>query len=134
MGLVLFDGVCALCDSSVRALLAIDKKHALQFAPLQGTTAARLLETNPTVDRDLSTILYVRTGGDADVILERSDAAFAILADVGGFWSVLSVLRFIPRPLRDGVYAFIARRRYRWFGKFESCRLPRPEEKARFLD
>ncbi len=134
MGLVLFDGVCALCDGSVRALISIDKNERLRFAPLQGPTAGAVLAAHSGVSRDLSTMLYVRGNADSEELFERSDAVFAILQDVGGVWGLLSVLRWVPRPIRDGVYRFVAKRRYRWFGQFESCRLPTPETRLRFLD
>lgn len=131
---MLFDGVCALCDTSVRFLLAIDTKRRLHYAPLQGETAQTVLLRHPDVDQDLSTILYVRAmGSDDERIFERSDAAVEILRDLGGVWLVLSWLRWVPRVVRDGIYSFIAKRRYRWFGKFDSCRLPATSDAARFL-
>lgn len=134
MHVVLFDGVCALCDASVRWLIASDKKLILHFAPLQSETGKAVLSRHPDADQSLSTVLYVRDmGDDNERLYERSDAAFEILRDLGGIWRVASWGRFVPRALRDAVYGLIAKHRYRWFGKFDACRLPRSEDAGRFL-
>ena len=133
-GVVLFDGVCALCDSSVRFLLARDPEGKLAYAPLQGETARAVLTRHPGADETLSTILYVRgMGTENEDLHERSDAAFEILRDLGGVWRLVAWLRLVPRPIRNAVYDFIARRRYRWFGKFDACRLPEAGTNERFL-
>lgn len=134
MHVVLFDGVCALCDASVRWLIAVDTKRVLHYAPLQGETGAAVLKRHPEADTSSSTVIYVRhLHSEHELVIQRSDAAFAVLRDVGGAWRVLSWGRFIPRLIRDAVYNLIAKRRYRWFGKLEACRLPRAEDDDRFL-
>jgi len=134
MHVVLFDGVCALCHASVRWLVSIDNKAVLYYAPLQGETGKSVLSRHPDADQSLSTILYVRDmGGDSERLYQRSDASFEILYELGGVWRVLSWCRFVPRVLRDAVYGFIARHRYRWFGKFDTCRLPESGDSGRFL-
>ena len=131
---VLFDGVCALCDRSVRFLLARDPEGKLAYAQLQGETARAVLARHPDVDEALSTVLYVRgMGTQSEELYERSDAAFEILRDLGGVWRWVAWLRFIPRPVRNTVYDFIARHRYRWFGKYDACRLPGADTNERFL-
>ncbi len=131
---VLFDGVCALCDSSVRFLLARDPEAKLAYAQLQGETARAVLARHPGADETLSTMLYVRgMGTESEQLYDRSDAAFEILHDLGGVWRLVAWLRFIPRPIRNTVYDFIARRRYRWFGKYDACRLPEAGTNERFL-
>jgi predicted DCC family thiol-disulfide oxidoreductase YuxK len=131
---VLFDGVCALCDASVRWLLAADTKRALHYAPLQGETARDVVSRHPELDPSLSTVIYVRgMGSDAERVYERSDAAVEILKDLGGVFTALSWLRLVPRALRDAAYDFIAERRYRWFGNYDACRLPEPDDDSRFL-
>ena len=133
-GIVLFDGVCALCDGTVRLLLRLDRHERLRFAPLQGESAREILSRHPGADRSLSTILYARAvGTPEETVLERSDAVFAMLHDVGGVARLAGVLRIVPRALRDATYELIADHRYRWFGKYEACRLPRPGEQNRFL-
>lgn len=134
MRVVLFDGVCALCDASVRWLIAVDARRVLHYAPLQGETGARVLARHPDADQSLSTVLYVRELGEAsEQLFARSDAAFAILEDLGGVWRALSWARLIPRPLRDAAYGLVAKHRYRWFGKLDTCRLPREDDAGRFL-
>ncbi len=134
---VFFDGVCALCDGTVRFLLARDRRRALRFAPLQGETAtaepalAEMLEHHQP---ELWSVVYLRGEGERAELLTRSDAILAILGDLGGFWRLLAVARLVPRALRDRVYDLVGRNRYRWFGRFEACRLPRPGEAGRFLD
>ena len=129
-GIVFYDGVCGLCDRWVRFILKRDKHRTLRFAPLQGEAA----KTRKDLPAELRTVvLVVRPGTVNEQIFMRSDAALRLLDHVGGFWRILSWLRIVPRPIRDWVYDFIAQRRYRWFGKFESCPLPPPEWQDRFL-
>ncbi|MBI2193052.1 MAG: DUF393 domain-containing protein [Planctomycetes bacterium] len=132
--LVLFDGVCGLCDRTVQFLLKEDTGQVLTFAPLQGVTAASVLERHPEVGQELASMITVdHHGTDREVIHTHSDAIFCALSDVGGFWRVVSWLRWIPRPLRDTVYRWIAAHRYQWFGRTDSCRLPDPGVQQRFL-
>jgi predicted DCC family thiol-disulfide oxidoreductase YuxK len=129
-GIVFYDGLCGLCDRWVRFVLARDPRHSLKFSPLQGDTA-RQRKDLPT---ELRSVVFVTQSGTAqEKIYFRSDAALRLLDHVGGLWRVVSWLRIIPRPLRDWVYDLIARHRYQWFGKFETCRVPSPEVRARFL-
>ena len=125
--IVFFDGVCGLCNASVGRLLQWDQRGVLRFAPLQGTTAATMLP--PDMVRDLDSLVLL----DEQGLHQRSDAALLALKHAGGPWRLLSALRVVPRPLRDAVYGLIARRRYQWFGRKESCRLPGPHERERFL-
>lgn len=129
-GIVFYDGVCGLCDRWVQFVVARDKRQALKFAPLQGETASRRTD----LPEELRSVVFVANPGQPhEQIYFRSEAALRILGHLGGFWRVVSWLRIIPRPLRDGVYDAIARRRYRWFGKFETCRVPAQERRDRFL-
>lgn len=129
-GIVFYDGVCGLCDRSVRFLLLRDRRATLRFAPLQGDTARRRTD----LPSELRSVIFVAHSGTAqEQIYSRSEAALRLLDHVGGVWRIVSWLRLIPRPIRDVVYEFIANRRYRWFGKFDACRVPPPEWRARFL-
>ena len=83
---------------------------------------------------ELKSVVYLRGEGEEKELLTRSDAVLAILDDLGGLGRLLAFTRFVPRPIRDAVYDFIGRNRYRWFGRLDSCRLPREGEAARFLD
>jgi predicted DCC family thiol-disulfide oxidoreductase YuxK len=134
LNLVLFDGVCVLCDASMRWILERDRGERLRFAPLQGPTARELLSRHPAAPDGLSTVLYVRDfGGRDERLYLRSDAAAAILEDLGGRYRLLALFRFIPRPVRDAAYDWIAARRYRLFGKLDACSLPETDADARFF-
>lgn len=128
MKIVFFDGYCSLCNSTVDWLIARDHRRTLKYASLQGETAARELGVTPSnVDPD--TLIYLRDGARFD----RSTAALKILGDVGGIWTLASVFLVVPRPIRDSVYRWIARNRFRWFGRRDTCRLPTPEERELLL-
>jgi predicted DCC family thiol-disulfide oxidoreductase YuxK len=126
---VLFDGVCNLCNASVDFLLRRDASARFRFAPLQSAFAARLLAEHGLAGETLASIVLIE-GGRA---FTRSEAALRIAALLPGPWPVLGVLRAVPRRLRDTAYDLLARRRYRWFGRRPACRTPTPEERARFL-
>lgn len=128
--LVLYDGVCGLCDRFVRFLLAHDRRGILRFAPLQGSTAAALRGRIPSLPRDIDSIIYVRYGREFTV---RSRAVFDILSQLDGRPRWLAALRVISRPLCDWAYDRIAANRYRRFGKFDTCPLPDPSVRERFL-
>jgi predicted DCC family thiol-disulfide oxidoreductase YuxK len=128
--IVLFDGVCNLCSGSVQFILRRDPGARFRFASLQ-SPAGRELLARLAVDA---------AGMDSVVVIEgerwckESDAALRIARHLGGPWRLLAAFRLIPRPLRDRAYRFVARHRYRWFGKKETCWLPAPELRGRFLD
>ncbi len=100
------------------------------FAPLQGETYAELRARYPEASSDMATIVLYNNGK----IFTQSTAALHIVRLLGGWWKLLYGFMIIPKPLRDALYSFIARNRYRWFGRQESCRIPTPELKAKFLD
>ena len=123
-----------LCDSSMRWLLDADREERLSFAPLQGETAREVLRRHPEATGDLSTVVYVRDfGAPGETVHFRSDAAAAILRDLGGGYRLLALFRLLPRVLRDAAYDWIAAHRYRWFGKLAACRLPEKGAEKRFL-
>ena len=125
---VFFDGECGLCDSWVSFVLARDKRRKFRFGTLQGMTARDWLHLAP--DANLDSLAFA----DGHGIHRKSEAVWRIFRRLGGKWRAIGfALRLIPRPIRDGGYDFIARRRYRWFGKKETCRLPTPEERERFV-
>lgn len=125
--IVFFDGVCGLCNRFVDRLLHVDRRGLLRFAPLQGGTAQERLPAG--MADAMESVVYLRDGA----VIQRSDAALWILIDLGGWRALYRALFIVPRFVRDGVYAWIARNRYRWFRKRDTCRLPTPEERLRFL-
>lgn len=126
--ILFFDGVCNLCNGFVDFLVSRDKERRLRYAPLQGKTARDLLGDART--RELSTVVLWRDGA----VSERSDAALNAIAELGGIWILARALKGLPRFFRDRAYDFVARNRYKMFGKRDTCRLPTPEERALFLD
>ena len=127
--LVLFDGVCNLCNSSVQFIIARDPSARFRFAPLQSRSARTLIEQSG-IRAPLPDSLLLIERGHAYL---RSTAALRIARRLRFPWPLLYVLIAVPRPLRDCIYDFIARRRYRWFGTRDSCMVPTPELRERFL-
>jgi predicted DCC family thiol-disulfide oxidoreductase YuxK len=128
---ILFDGLCNLCAGSVRFVLERDPAGAFDFASLQSEAARRLIANAGRSPAELpDSIVLIDTHG----VHLRSDAALRIAARLRQPWPLLAAFRILPRALRDVVYDFVARRRYGWFGKRESCLVPSPNLRARFLD
>jgi predicted DCC family thiol-disulfide oxidoreductase YuxK len=127
--IVLFDGVCNLCNGSVQFILQRDPAGRFRFASLQSDHGQRLLTERGLDPKALDSVVVI----DGDRLYRESDAALRIAGDLKGAWKALTVFRVIPRPLRDWAYRLIARNRYRWFGKSETCWLPTPELRSRFL-
>jgi len=131
---LLFDGECGLCNRVVRWLLARDRRGVLRFAPLQGPAAQAYLPAHGLPTKDFSTLVFVPDwpGGAARPLL-RTDGIVAALRATGrpGQAAMLSIL---PRGLRDAGYKLVARLRYRLFGPWQACPLPRPEWAARFIE
>lgn len=126
---VLFDGVCNLCNASVLFIIDRDPGRHFAFAPLQGEGAARLLAEHGYGGAELGSVLLVEGGR----VHARSTAALRIARRLRGAWPLLSALVVVPRPVRDAVYDWIGRNRYRWFGRQEACRIPTPESASRFV-
>ena len=124
--IILFDGVCNLCTRSVRFVIERDARKQFRFASLQSPLAAKLLGAPAT----LESMVLVLDGR----VYRKSTAALLIARRLGGLWPLLAALLVIPRPLRDALYDWIGRRRYRWFGKREVCWTPQGDLAERFLD
>jgi len=127
--IVVFDGVCNLCNRSVRFILRHEASPHFQFAPLQSPAGARLLKTFGFSPKDAKTFVLI-AGGKSYV---KSDAAIRIATHLKGAWKLAGCVRVIPRPIRDWIYDSVARNRYRWFGKTDICMVPPPELQSRFL-
>lgn len=126
--IIFFDGVCGLCNSFVDFLFKLDaKRNVLQFATLQGQTAKELLPDDTT--ENINSLAFWVDGN----VYYKSSGVFRILSKLQWYWKPLLVLLIIPTPVRNWAYDFVARNRYKWFGKKETCRLPLPEERAKFL-
>ena len=126
--IVFFDGVCHLCNGFVDFVISRDRSHRIFFAPLQGETAHRRLQIE---DRLVLESLVLFAGGKT---YRRSQAVLRILFQMGGPWLVLGLLgSAVPLGLRDRIYAFVAKNRFKWFGRREFCRLPSPGEKGQLL-
>jgi len=134
--IVLYDGVCGLCNRSVQFLLKHDKEGRFRFASLQSDFAAKVLGRHGLDPKDLDTVHVVENYDQpGERVLQRSDAILRAGRELGGFWGASSsVAKIVPRPLRDLIYRFVATNRYRVFGKYESCMLPDPNQRSRFLD
>ncbi len=129
---LLYDGVCGLCNRLVRFVLKHDRQAHFRFASLQSVYAARILQPHDLDSNDLDTVYLVQESG---TLLVRSDAVISVLRELGGFRAAVAVaLRILPKSLRDRGYRVVARRRYRVFGKYESCPLPEAKYRDRFLD
>ena len=128
---ILFDGVCNLCNAWVLFVIDRDPGARFAFAPLQSDVAAVLLRERRYASKPDFPASIVLIEGDR--LYDRSTAVLRIFRRLSGLWPALSVLLAIPRVPRDLVYDWCARRRYRWFGRLEACRLPTAELRSRFL-
>jgi predicted DCC family thiol-disulfide oxidoreductase YuxK len=128
--IILYDGVCCACDRFVRFILRHDRAALFRFAPLQSATATRMLSASGRGATTLSSVVLVENGR----CLERSDAAIRIMSRLGFPWNLAGILSIVPRALRDILYDWFAAHRYGWFGRRETCAIPPPEWRGRFLD
>lgn len=133
--IVLYDGVCGLCNRAVQFLLKRDRHDRLQFASLQSDLAANLLNKHGIDHKNLDTVYAVLNYGESnETLLAKGDAFLFFGKAIGGIWTVAQAGRIIPRPVRNWLYDFVARHRYQVFGKSESCMLPDPKQRHKFLE
>lgn len=134
--LVFYDGVCGLCNRLVQFLLKRDSRGVLRFAQLQGGLARAELAAHGYDPSDLDTIFVIADwGSPRQRVLTRSRAVLHAGTRLGGGWGVAArVARIVPASIADRIYRVVARRRYRVFGRFDACPLPRPEWRERFLE
>jgi predicted DCC family thiol-disulfide oxidoreductase YuxK len=128
--ILLFDGVCNLCNGIIRFLLNLDKRGVLRFASLQSAAGQAYLQRFSLHPGKLPSVVLV----EGDRYSQRSTAALRVMRALGWPYRALYALILVPRPMRDLVYDLIAKNRYRIFGKRETCMLPTPALKARFLE
>jgi predicted DCC family thiol-disulfide oxidoreductase YuxK len=127
--LVFYDGVCGLCNWSVRWLIRRDRHKVLRYASLQSDLAREKL-SGTDLDLSRGTIVYFEN----DRIFTRSTAVIRILKRLKGIYRLSALLYIIPAPIRDSVYDWVSRNRYKWFGKYDSCPLPEPGQEELFID
>lgn len=127
--ILLFDGVCNLCHGFVQFILQRDSKGVFQFASLQSDIGQQLLAAYE-LDNNLSTVVLVEN----NQAYTHSEVALRVAPQLDGFWGWVKIGWLLPKAIRDGIYNWVAANRYRWFGKKESCWLPDPKWKGRFLD
>lgn len=126
---VLFDGVCNLCERSVQFLIRRDPEGLFRFAPLQSDVAETLLADADIDPTALNSVVLV----DGTGVYTKSNAVLRIGTHLGGWYRPAGILRVVPRSLRDRGYDVVGDRRYDWFGKKESCMMPTPDIRSRFL-
>jgi|688.fasta_scaffold258663_3 predicted DCC family thiol-disulfide oxidoreductase YuxK len=126
---MLFDGVCHLCNGAVRFIMEQDPKGRIHFAPIQSDLGRRLYSQHGLNVDAPETLLLVTQ----ERAFRESDAVIEIGRRIGGLWKLVVCGQFIPRAIRDAAYRFVARNRYRWFGKREACLMPPPELRCRML-
>lgn len=129
--IVLFDGVCNLCNNAVIFIIEHDKKDVFRFASLQSEIGEKLVEDRGMDPEELHSIVLIDPGV---AYYRKSTAALEISRELSGGYSLLKNFLFLPESLRDGIYNFVANNRYKWYGKKENCMIPTPELKSKFLD
>ena len=133
--IVLYDGVCGLCNRLNQFLLKRDTHDRFRFASLQSDLAASLLKRHGADSSDLDTVYVVLDYNQpSERLLARSDAILHVLTQLDGIWKWAGTGRLLPKVLRDGLYGMVARNRYRIFGKHDSCMLPDPKHRHKFLE
>ncbi|WP_206859980.1 thiol-disulfide oxidoreductase DCC family protein [Lysobacter changpingensis] len=126
---IVFDGVCVLCNGWVRFLLRHDRRGRYRFAAMQGESGRALLFAHGLDADDPASFLLI----EENAAWTDTDAIVRVLSGLGGAWRLAALLRVLPRGVRDRLYRGIARNRYRMFGRHEHCMIPAPEQAARFL-
>ena len=128
--IILFDGVCNLCNSSVQYVIKRDKSNTYRFAALQSEIGKKLVEERGIDTSQIDSIILIEPGV---AYYTKSTAAIKIAQSFGGAWQLTSVFEWVPEKLRNWVYDYIAKNRYKWYGKKDSCMIPTPELKSKFL-
>lgn len=129
--LILFDGVCNLCNNFVQFVIEKDAEDIFRFASLQSETGKRLIDERGIDTNTLDSVVLIEPGVAYYI---KSDAALQVGMNLKGYRNLSKVLNLIPNGLRNIVYDFVARNRYRWYGKKDQCMIPTPELKAKFLE
>jgi predicted DCC family thiol-disulfide oxidoreductase YuxK len=126
---ILFDGVCNLCSGAVQFIIKRDKKDVFRFASLQSSFGQSVLKKYKLPSHELSSVILVEN----DIIYTRSTGALKVAKQLSGGWPLLYMFIIVPRFIRDAVYNYVAKNRYKWFGKKQECWLPTPALKNKFI-
>jgi predicted DCC family thiol-disulfide oxidoreductase YuxK len=128
--IILFDGVCNLCNLAIQYVIKHDKKDVFRFVSLQSELGQRILKHISIDSKNIDSVILYEPG---IAYYYKSNAAFEIAKSLGGFFLIGIVFRIIPTSIRNLIYDFIAKNRYKWFGKTDSCSIPTEELQAKFL-
>lgn len=126
---IFFDGVCNLCNGAIQFIIKRDKQNIFRFAALQSDYAQKILPNYFLTAKQTDSIVLIENGK----IYQQSTAALKIAKKLSGFWPLLYIFIIVPKFIRDAVYNYIAKNRYKWFGKQESCWVPTPELREKFF-
>lgn len=129
--IILFDGVCNLCNDSVIKVIKKDKKNVFLFTALQSEIGQKILDSLGIDTKEIDSIILYEPQKSYHI---KSSAALRVMNEFGGLWKLTQVFRILPAAFNNIFYDIIARNRYKWFGKKDSCMIPTPELKAKFLD
>ncbi|PQJ81976.1 thiol-disulfide oxidoreductase DCC family protein [Polaribacter glomeratus] len=129
--IILFDGICNLCNNSVLKVIKYDKKNTFMFASLQSKSGQDIINYLKIDITKIDSIIIYEPGVAYDI---KSTAVLKIMNDFGSFWSLTQIFEIVPETIRNYFYDYIAKNRYKWFGKKESCMIPTPELKIKFLN
>jgi predicted DCC family thiol-disulfide oxidoreductase YuxK len=127
---ILFDGVCNFCNGAINFVLKQDRKSVFRFAPLQSEAGRRLLQQYNLPTEEFESFVLI----DQGKVYKKSNAALRVMNKLPWYWKESQIFRVIPTIFRDAIYDFIARNRYKWFGKKDQCMVPTAEMRSRFLD
>lgn len=130
--ILLYDGVCGFCNHTVQMIIKRDRRGTMKFAALQSEFGQAVIQRQPQL-QGIDSLVFVDRSKNSEQVFVRSAAALRVAAYLGGPWHLLRVTSLLPRKVRDFFYDLFARYRYRMFGKYESCMLPPPETRARFM-
>jgi predicted DCC family thiol-disulfide oxidoreductase YuxK len=128
--IILFDGVCNLCDATVQEVIKRDKNDVFRFVALQSDLGKEITNHIGVDTSKIDSIILYEPGHSYHI---KADAAIEIAKSIGGIYSLLSLFSVFPNSLKNFGYDFVAKNRYKWYGKKESCMIPTPETKAKFL-
>jgi predicted DCC family thiol-disulfide oxidoreductase YuxK len=128
--IILFDGVCNLCNNAITFVIKRDPKNRFKYAPLQSDSGEQLVNQYDIDTSTLDSIILIKN----NTAYAKSSAALRIAQSLSGVWPLLSVFLILPAFIRNWVYDYVARNRYKWFGKKDTCMIPTPELRSKFLD